>query len=265
VDIKRGVRQGCIISPILFNLYSEFMIKEALDKEKGVCFNGNNISNVRYADDAVLIADTKKKLQRMLDRLNEKCTEYGMAMNVKKTKVMVMCRTGKIDCSITRENVSLEQVDRYKYLGSWITENLRCEEDIRARIGMAKAAFWQNKEIMRRNIRFNTKKKILNCYVFSVLNYGCESWTWNKAMCNKVNAFEMWCYRRMLKIRYTDRVKNEEVLNRMQVKLHFLQGYLLQGYEKEEVGVWRPCHEGFQWKYTSIHTGRTDLRKKSQR
>jgi hypothetical protein len=59
--------------------------------------------------------------------------------------------------------------------------------------------------------------------MFSVLNYGCESWTWNKAMCNKVNAFEMWCYRRMLKIRYTDRVKNEEVLNRMQVKLHFLK------------------------------------------
>ena len=76
---------------------------------------------------------------------------------------------------------------------------------------MAKAAFWQNKEIMRRNVRFCTKKKIINCYVFSVLNYGCESWTWNKAMCRRVDAFEMWCYRRMLKISYKYRVTNQFV------------------------------------------------------
>ena len=108
-------------------------------------------------------------------------------------------------------------------MGSWITEDGRCEEEIKARIGMAKAAFWQNKEIMRRNVRFSTKKKILNCYVFSVLNYGCECWTWNKATCKKVNAFEMWCYRRMLKISWKDKVTNTEVLSRMQTDLHFLK------------------------------------------
>jgi len=64
--------------------------------------------------------------------------------------------------------------------------------DITARIGLAKATFWQNKELMRRNVRFKTKLRILNSYVFSVLNYGCESWTWNKALRKKVNAFEMW-------------------------------------------------------------------------
>ena len=80
-------------------------------------------------------------------------------------------------------------------LGSWITQDARCEEEVKIRIGMAKAAFWQNKEIMRRNLTFSTKKKILNCYVFSVLNYGCETWTWNKTMRSRVDAFEMWCYR----------------------------------------------------------------------
>ena len=95
--------------------------------------------------------------------------------------------------------------------------------EIKARIGMAKAAFWQNKELMRRNIRFKTKKKMLDCYVFSVLNYGCESWTWNKATCKKVNAFEMWCYRRILKISYVDRITNKEVLNRVQTDLHFMK------------------------------------------
>src|SRR5437867_2922723 len=89
--------------------------------------------------------------------------------------------------------------------------------------GMAKAAFWQNKELVRRNIRFSTKMKILNCYVFSVLNYGCESWTWNKAMHKKVNAFEFWCYRRILKISWRDKVKNEEILKRLQKRLHFVE------------------------------------------
>jgi len=128
---------------------------------------------------------------------------------------MVVLKEGKTQCTITLDNTVLEQVERYKYLGSWITENARCEEDITAGIGMAKASFWQNKERMRRNVRFRTKKKILNRHVFTVLNYGCDSWTWNKAMCRKVNAFEMWCYRRMLKISYKDRVTNNEVLHRV--------------------------------------------------
>src|SRR6266403_3425972 len=88
---------------------------------------------------------------------------------------------------------------------------------------MAKAAFWQNKELMRTNIRFSTKMKILNCYVFSILNYGCESWTWNKAMHKKVNAFEFWYYRRMLKISWRDKVKNEDILKRLQKRLHFVE------------------------------------------
>ena len=220
-SIRRGVRQGCIISPILFNLYSEFMIREALEGLKGIQFGGQNVTNLRYADDAVLIADSRKKLQRMLNKLNAKCKTYGMAMNVKKTKVMVMSKEGKVKCNIKLDQEVLEQVDRYKYLGSWITEDVRGDKEIAARVAMAKTAFWQNKELMRRNIREQTKLKILNCYVFSVLNYGCESWTWNKAMQKRIDAFEYWCYRRMLKISYVDRVSNKEVLNKMHTELHF--------------------------------------------
>ena len=67
---------------------------------------------------------------------------------------------------------------------------------------MAKTAFWQNKKLMIRNYRAQTKLRILNCYdiVFSVLNYGCERWTWNKAVQKKIDALEFWCYRRMLKV-----------------------------------------------------------------
>ena len=82
-----------------------------------------------------------------------------MAINVKKTKVMVISKASKVKCSITLNNMALEQVNRYKYLGSWIIEDARCEEELKARIGMAKAAFWQNREVMRRNVRSGTKKE----------------------------------------------------------------------------------------------------------
>ena len=94
-----------------------------------------------------------------------------MAINMKKTKVMGISKASEMKCSITLNNMALEQVNRYKYLGSRIKEVARYEEELKARIGMgrmAKAAFWQNKEIMRRNVRFGTKKKIIDCYVFSV-------------------------------------------------------------------------------------------------
>jgi len=224
VKVERGVRQGCVISPMLFNLYSEFMMREAMENVEGVKFNGVNITDLRYADDAALVAEGRKKLQKMIDSLNEKCKEYGMEINVKKTKVMIMGvekKTSKTQKSIMLNGMPLEQVKRYKYLGSWITEDVSCVEDIKARIGMAKTAFWQNKELMRGSIRLSTKMKLLNCYVFSVLNYGCETWTWHKSTEGKVNAFEMWCYRKILKINFRDRVTNEAVLDRIHMKLHF--------------------------------------------
>ena len=226
VRVERGVRQGCVISPLLFNLYSEFTIKEAMKNVKGIKFNTTNMTDLRYADDAVLVADKRKKMQIMIDRLSRVCKEYGMEINVKKTKVMVVSRMEEMtgmQRSILLDGVPLEQVKHFKYLGSWITDDAKSDEDIKTRVGMAKAAFWQNKELMRRNIRFKTKMKILNCFVFSILNYGYESWTWNKAMRKKVNAFEMWCYRRMLKISWKDRVRNVEILRRLQTRYHFVE------------------------------------------
>ena len=167
-SIRKGVRQGCIISPILFNLYSEFMIREALDNLEGVKFGGVNITNLRYADDAVLIAESFRQLQSMMDKLNERCKEYGMSINVKKTKVMILGNSDEEFGEIKLNDTVLERVTKYKYLGSWITEDGRCDEEIKTRIAMAKAAFWQQKEIMRGNIAVETKKRILNCYIFSI-------------------------------------------------------------------------------------------------
>src|SRR6267154_320201 len=75
VVVERVVRQGCVISPLLFNLYSEFMIKEAMENVKGIKFNGINITDLKYADDAVLVADKRKKMQIMVERLSKACKE----------------------------------------------------------------------------------------------------------------------------------------------------------------------------------------------
>src|SRR5688572_27516801 len=140
------------MSPLLCNLYSEFMIRKVMEEMEGISFGGVNITDLRYADDAVLVAHKKKKLQKMIDKLNDTCKECGMDINVKKTKVMVMggerVENGAQAC-LTLDGVQLVQVTRFKYLGSWISEDVRCEEDIRATVGMAGAAFWQKKEVVR--------------------------------------------------------------------------------------------------------------------
>src|SRR3989441_9857719 len=95
VVVERMVRQGRVISPLLFNLYSEFMIKEALEDEERIKFNGVNFTDLRYADDAVLVADKRKNMQKMIDRLNETCKAYGIEVNVKNTKEMIMNKNEK--------------------------------------------------------------------------------------------------------------------------------------------------------------------------
>src|SRR2546425_3020926 len=125
------------------------MINEAMENVEEIKFNGVNITDLRYADDAELVADKRKKMQKMVDRLNKTCKTYGMEINVKNTKVMIMNETAKpkgMQRCLTLNKVPLEQVTSFKYLGSWITEDARSDEDIRARVGMAKAAFWQKKE-----------------------------------------------------------------------------------------------------------------------
>ena len=85
---------------------------------------------------------------------------------------MVLNGTGRVKQELKLNNVPLKRVSRFKYLGSWIADEAMSDDDIRARVGLAKAEFWQNKELMRRNIRFKTKLKILNTYAFSDLDYG---------------------------------------------------------------------------------------------
>ena len=88
--IEKGVRQDCVLSPVFFYMYIEELIDEALQDEAGLEVNGMIINNTGFADDTVLLAGTEEELQRYLDKINESCKAYGVELNAKKTKVMVV-------------------------------------------------------------------------------------------------------------------------------------------------------------------------------
>ena len=117
--IGRGVRQGCPLSPLLFSIYAESMMKEALGNvEEGVLVGGRLLKDVRFADDQAKVSSTNEGLQRLIDELGETAEEYGMKVNVKKTKTMVISKTGHKNADIKIGQHKVEQVQRFKYLGS---------------------------------------------------------------------------------------------------------------------------------------------------
>ncbi|KAI5735070.1 hypothetical protein M8J77_013749 [Diaphorina citri] len=215
--IVKGVRQGCIISPILFNIYVEQIIKESITEEPyGILINNRIVNNLRYADDLVLLSSNLDGLKELLKKLSNASTKYNMKINVKKSKFMKVSKQGRRRLANINVNGQIfEEVPTYKYLGSEITNDSRCDTEIKKRIALAKNAFWKHKEIMRRNISKRTKLRLLKTYVFSILTYGSEAWTVNKIFGKKINAFEQWCYRRMLKVSWIEKVTNKEILRRM--------------------------------------------------
>ena len=111
-QVKKGLRQGCVLPPSLFNLYTERIFREIEDME-GVNVGGHNINNLRYADDTSLLALEEQKLQNLLNTINDKGKLYGMEINVKKTKSMVASKkqeTPKV--SINLDGITIEQVKK---------------------------------------------------------------------------------------------------------------------------------------------------------
>ena len=214
--IGRGVRQGCTLSPLLFNLYDEAMKREAMDMEKGVKVGGYLINSVRFADDKAMIANSERRLQQLMDNINRVTKEYGMKINVKKTKAMCISSHGGGRVRILIDAQKVEQVKRFKYLGSVITEDGHCDDDIRSRIAMGKAAFMEKKAILTSKMDLELRKRIMKSTIWSVALYGAETWTVTKDHRNKLEAFEMWLWRRMLKISWTEKVSNQQVLARIQ-------------------------------------------------
>ena len=221
--IKKGVRQGCVLSPNLFNLYTEKIFREVEDM-KGVNIGGVNINNVRYADDKFLLAEGPMFLQALLTAVNEKGKPYGMEMNIIKTKSILISRKKPVpNISISVEGKPIQQVDRMVYLGYMATEDGKCDKEIKRRMGIARTAFESMAKILTsRNISIELRSRIAKCYIWSTLLYGAETWTLTKVTSNKLEAFEMWLYRRMLRISWKEHKTNADVLHKMKTKRSLL-------------------------------------------
>lgn len=212
-SIKRGVRQGCVLSPYLFNIYTEFIFRKT-NELPGINMGGRNINNLRYADDTVLLTENETQLQTLTTAVKKNSEDVGLDMNVKKTKVMVMSRDKGRECKVDIDDTTLEQVENYKYLGQQIKATNNCKTEVMIRIGIAKSRFSQLKGILTAQwTRMATKMRILKCYVHSALLYGSETWTLNRNLEKRIEAFEMWTFRRIGKISWKDRVTNEDVCN----------------------------------------------------
>ena len=211
--IGRGVRQGCPLSPVLFNIYIEELNREAMeDMEEGIKIGGKMIKALRFADDQAMMANSQEGLQQMMDRLNTVSTEYGMKINIKKTKVMMITRKKAKEVRITINGENIEQVKKFCYLGSEITEDAKCHEEIKKRIAMGKDAFMRRRELLRRGLDRNLKKRMIKALIWSVTLYGSETWTMRKEDIRRLEAFEMWIWRRMERISWMERITNNEVL-----------------------------------------------------
>jgi len=138
-----------------------------------------------------------------------------MKINVKKTKVMCISRQGGRKVRILIDGQKVEQVNHFKYLGSVISEDGYCEKDVRCRITMAKNAFMEKKKLLTSKLNMDLKKRIIKSTIWGVALYAAETWTLTETSRKKLEAFESWVWRRMLKICWTEKITNEEVRKRI--------------------------------------------------
>ena len=158
----------------------------------GIKIGGELVAAVRYADDQAMMSYTNAGLQRIMDALNDARKDY-----------VIMFIDG----------YQIEQVSSFCYLGSMITEDGRSEKEIKCRIGMAKSKFYDNLKIFTGQLSTTTKKQMIKSLVWSVTLYAAEAWTMRKVDTQRLEAFEMWCWRKMFKISYKEHVTNDEVLS----------------------------------------------------
>uniref|UniRef100_A0A672MDG9 Reverse transcriptase domain-containing protein n=1 Tax=Sinocyclocheilus grahami TaxID=75366 RepID=A0A672MDG9_SINGR len=172
-----GVRQGCLLSSTLFNIYLERIMSEAVENHCGtVSTGGRNITNLRFAYDIDGLAGSEAKLAALVKNLDEASSRFGMEISAEKTKLMTNSDK-QITTKIEVRGQGLETVSHFKYLGSIISEE-GSKTEILARTAQTPAVMSKLKPVWRdKDISLKTKIRLLRALVLSVFLYACESWT----------------------------------------------------------------------------------------
>ena len=156
-----------------------------------------NINNLRYADDTTLMAESEEELKSLLMKVKEESEKVGLKLNIQKMKIMAY---GPVT-SWEIDGETVETVSDFNFGGSKITADGDCSHEIKRRLLLGRKVMTNLDSIFKsRDTTLPTKVHLVKAMLFPVVMYGCESWTVNKAECRRIDAFELWCWRRLLRV-----------------------------------------------------------------
>ena len=170
---------------------------------------GRNINNLRYADDIILMAESEEELKSLLMKVKEESEKVGLKLNIQKTKIMAsgLMTSWQID------GETVETVADFIFWGSRITADGDYSHEIKRCLLLGRKVITNLESILKsRDITLPTKVRLVKAMVFPVVMYGCESWTIKKADGSRIDAFELWCWRRLLRVPWTARRCNQSIL-----------------------------------------------------
>ena len=205
-QIGTGVRQGCILSPCFFNLYAEYIMRNAEleEAQAGIKIAVRSINNLRYADDTTLMAESEEELKSLLMKVKQESEKVGLNLNIQKTKIVASSPITSWEI----DGETVETVSDFILGGSKITANDDCNHEIKRRLLLGRKVMTNLDSILKsRDITLPTKVCLVKAVfpvVFPVVMYGCKSWTLRKAEYQKIDALELWCWRRLLRVPWTE-------------------------------------------------------------
>ena len=179
------------------------------EAQAGIKIARRNINNLRYADDTTLLEKSEDELKRLLMKVKEESEIVGLQVNIQKIKIMA---SGPIT-SWQIDGETVETVTDLILGGSKITADGDCSHEIKRRLLLERKVMTKLDSIFkRRDITLPTKVHLVKAMVFPVVMYGCESWTVKKAEHLRIDAFELWCWRRLSRVPWTARRSIQSIL-----------------------------------------------------
>ena len=163
--------------------------------QAGVKIAGRNINNLRYADDTTLMAESKEELKSLLMKVKEESEKAGLKLNIQKTKILA---SGPIT-SWQIDGETMETGTDFIIVGSEISADGDCSHEIKRCLLLGRKAMTNLDSILKsRDITLPTEVHLIKAIVFPAVMYGCDSWTIRKSEHRRTDAFELWCWRRLL-------------------------------------------------------------------